>query len=451
MGGKSGGSVEAGTVDPSAAMASYQKGADVIEKQFPIALSEWQAQTARGLKSQLEQYGKASAMSAPFSQTARDAVDELRFMLGMPKTSKSLGLSDELTAFADGAKGYTWAASIPGSVQSIADRMKSAELLTDPIERGAIKNEILNDIKNTQIAFDNDLIVWGNAMQYAQRNSLAPGGEKGMSSQAAVGDPYQGLSSVKPQLINGQYMFSGLKPGETPESYGYKSTIEGGHAYSGVGSMESNRLVNGTMSDQELALNLNLVGLLHDGKQKLADIASRFEETYTPQPNKAPTGQEIMDKLTSTPGYQFNLKQGEQVLGRTQAARGLLNSGKALVEAEKFGQGLAEQTYQGQIQNLANLAGINMPVTQQNIGNSTQLGQNLQNQYNLQGATTQQSIQDIARSRESAFIRSGDAQLQAALMNAQLQTQASMANAQLKQQSGAGMGQLAGSLLGVLL
>ena len=135
MGGKSGGSVEAGTVDPSAAMASYQKGADVIEKQFPIALSEWQAQTARGLKSQLEQYGKASAMSAPFSQTARDAVDELRFMLGMPKTSKSLGLSDELTAFADGAKGYTWAASIPGSVQSIADRMKSAELLTDPIER----------------------------------------------------------------------------------------------------------------------------------------------------------------------------------------------------------------------------------------------------------------------------------------------------------------------------
>lgn len=46
------------------------------------------------------------------------------------------------------------------------------------------------------------------------------------------------------------------------------------------------------------------------------------------------------------PGYQFQLAQGEQALGRAQSARGNRFSGQALREATEYGQGLANQAYQ---------------------------------------------------------------------------------------------------------
>lgn len=49
--------------------------------------------------------------------------------------------------------------------------------------------------------------------------------------------------------------------------------------------------------------------------------------------------------LTQDPGYQFRLQQGEQALGRKQSAGGGVFSGAALKEAQQFGQGLADQTY----------------------------------------------------------------------------------------------------------
>ena len=49
--------------------------------------------------------------------------------------------------------------------------------------------------------------------------------------------------------------------------------------------------------------------------------------------------------LTQDPGYQFRLSQGEQALGRKQSAGGNYYSGQALKEAQSFGQGLADQTY----------------------------------------------------------------------------------------------------------
>lgn len=49
--------------------------------------------------------------------------------------------------------------------------------------------------------------------------------------------------------------------------------------------------------------------------------------------------------LTQDPGYQFALSQGNQALDRKQAAAGNYYSGQALKEAQTYGQGLADQTY----------------------------------------------------------------------------------------------------------
>lgn len=49
--------------------------------------------------------------------------------------------------------------------------------------------------------------------------------------------------------------------------------------------------------------------------------------------------------LTQDPGYQFRLQQGEQAIGRQQAAKGSYFSGGALKAAQDYGQGLADSTY----------------------------------------------------------------------------------------------------------
>lgn len=61
--------------------------------------------------------------------------------------------------------------------------------------------------------------------------------------------------------------------------------------------------------------------------------------------------------LASTPGYQFQLGQGLQALQAANSARGV-GGGNAMKALMQYGQGLASGTYQNQVGNLANLAGL---------------------------------------------------------------------------------------------
>lgn len=51
---------------------------------------------------------------------------------------------------------------------------------------------------------------------------------------------------------------------------------------------------------------------------------------------------------TSNPAYQFQLKQGQQALDRSAAARGMGYSGAQMKAAQQYGQGLASQEYDKQ-------------------------------------------------------------------------------------------------------
>lgn len=56
-------------------------------------------------------------------------------------------------------------------------------------------------------------------------------------------------------------------------------------------------------------------------------------------------------QLQATPGYQFNLSQGEKAVTNSNAARGLGVSGAALRGAADYATGLADSTYQNQFNN----------------------------------------------------------------------------------------------------
>ena len=82
--------------------------------------------------------------------------------------------------------------------------------------------------------------------------------------------------------------------------------------------------------------------------------------------------------LTQTPGYQFTLDQGLKGVQNSYAARGLGSSGAALKGAARYVTGLADATYNQQLQNDLNqrIAAFNMlwPQSQQGSGAAAALG-----------------------------------------------------------------------------
>lgn len=68
-------------------------------------------------------------------------------------------------------------------------------------------------------------------------------------------------------------------------------------------------------------------------------------------------------RITQTPGYQFSYDQGLQALMAKQAATGNRFSGRALKESMAFGQGLASQIYNQELNRYAQLAGATQPIS----------------------------------------------------------------------------------------
>ena len=72
---------------------------------------------------------------------------------------------------------------------------------------------------------------------------------------------------------------------------------------------------------------------------------------YISQASANMPGQLTQAELEATPGYQFNLSQGQKSVQSAAAARGLGVSGAAMKGAATFATGLADSTYQNQFNN----------------------------------------------------------------------------------------------------
>lgn len=88
--------------------------------------------------------------------------------------------------------------------------------------------------------------------------------------------------------------------------------------------------------------------------------------------------------LQGTPGYKWNLSQGEQAVTNSAAARGLANSGAALKGAATFASGLADSTYQNQFNDTNTLANYGYNALNQQ-GTNTLNAANLSGQARMAG------------------------------------------------------------------
>lgn len=463
MGGKGGkgGGAKAATIDPGPAIEAFHRGADVIEQQFPGALTAFQIQSTRGTMDAIDSFTRGSIAGLPFSDAAKASMKELRSFVGLAPASESAqhaltlqGLTDQAKAMSFG--GFGNSGNYTNILQTIQGKMDLAEGLTNPAERAQARQEVVSMLSNLTSASTNAVRSLENARIFRERNP-AP-------SAQAEGKYARGLNARLQRQYDEKFDTLGRPTTyQTPQGVqlGFKNIADpkaaGYYTYdpssfgdiSALGQI-SDVIMRGKADNSTIQQAGAIAKQLESFAPQLQELAQRYQQDYTDELPQALTGKEIQAKLEDLPEYQFQFGQGQKALERSQAARGVLQSGGALLEAQKFGQDLAQNVYQGHVSRLAGIAGMNLPVVQQGIGNYNAQGQFYANQGNLLGATTQQSMQDVARSRESAFTNQGNALLQAAMANAQMQQQANMANAQMQQQSAGGLGKALGSIGGMM-
>jgi hypothetical protein len=88
------------------------------------------------------------------------------------------------------------------------------------------------------------------------------------------------------------------------------------------------------------------------GVNALTQLQNSMGASGAPLPEYTPTAGFSFDesKMASSPAYQFQLQQGLEAVNRGAAKGGNLGAGNRLLELQRFGQGLAAQSYGDEFQ-----------------------------------------------------------------------------------------------------
>lgn len=118
----------------------------------------------------------------------------------------------------------------------------------------------------------------------------------------------------------------------------------------------------------------------------------------------------IQKQLEASPGYQFNLTEGLKGIDRGAAARGLTTSGNTLTAEQKFGAGLASNTYQNYLASLAPYFGVAENAAAGTAGVATGQGNQLAGIAGNQGNLAFNTQAGIGAAQAGADINAQNAQ-----------------------------------------
>lgn len=126
--------------------------------------------------------------------------------------------------------------------------------------------------------------------------------------------------------------------------------------------------------------------------------------------NGAAGNQQALQTLQNTPGYQFQLQQGDNSINAAAAANGTLNSGNQLTALSNYNQGLAGTTYNNYVSQLqpflgasnaaaGGIAGVNMGLGNATAAQNNQLaGLNYQTQTGIGNANANKDLAGLTAS-----------------------------------------------------
>lgn len=224
-----------------------------------------------------------------------------------------------------------------------------------------------------------------------------------------------------------------------------ESATQSAQDLAGSGTAAANKTLQGVFDQQQQ----NLSPYLAAGTQGATALSLAL------QPGGSLAGQfaaPTAAEAEATPGYQFQLDQGNSAVQRSAAASGTLRSGGTLKALDQYSQGLASTYYQNAYNNALNTFQTNHNNTMQGLTALTNLGQFGTQQYNTAaqnyGNTTAQNLMNNGQYQ-------GNVGLQGAQLESNIDLGGNVSAAQLGLQGattagnfqvGAGNAQAAGTL-----
>lgn len=242
----------------------------------------------------------------------------------------------------------------------------------------------LDDLQTTlgTTGSGSDGIVGGQALNGAGMGSAPAVGSSGLTGGGSVATDGGGASSFAPAAsgggtVDGYTMFNTGAPAASgvnaiptgmgsstfaPASSGSGSIFgsaagsTGGNTFSnalsGIGNLASEGLEQSALTNA----NKTAAGELAPYNANGVNASNTLATMLGTNGNTSGAGYGSLttpvnaQNLTTTPGYQFDLAQGTKALQNQLSASGGQNSGAALKAAQQFGTGLANTTYDSQVQ-----------------------------------------------------------------------------------------------------
>lgn len=116
------------------------------------------------------------------------------------------------------------------------------------------------------------------------------------------------------------------------------------------------------------------------------------------------TSQQVSDSISNLPGYQAELNQGINAIGKSASANGYLGSGRMLKELGTYGQKTLSTYYGNELSRLAGIAGMGQQSSSQTSTNSANQGNALAGLQMENGTNQGNALLSAAKSQSDALI-----------------------------------------------
>lgn len=382
---KSKGVMDSSTVEKSEtgeAIRYFVQGAQQQEYYTQSGLSYFKQSLDAARADVTREYQNAISTLRPQETASRKALDEMMRFIGVDPAAATVGVSDRI-------KGLNPEVDTSG----LASLIQRAEQERDPAKRAALKSQIDEAFGQTESAFNQNL---------EQRLSK----EMSTLSKPVYTDP-----GPAPQW----------KEFSDQNVYSTRNYVRGGDEIVAAYERASRDHQNKVSAAQQLyqqqlteyerqkeMMKNEMTAANTENLNQLSDLRNQFSNQYTSEYDKAYTGDQVMEKLSQTPGYQFQLEAGTKAIERQGAARGMLGSANTLLALQQYGQDLASNYYSNHLSNLGNIAQMGSGAVGKIADLYSQKGGLLAQINSQKGAATQEAYNLIGSAYMDAFSKSGD-------------------------------------------
>lgn len=372
-------------VDPSIALDYFSQASQAQAAGYDKGLAMYKPALDKAVTYINSGYSSANSTLKPLSTASGEALNEQLRYLGLDPIQKTAGYGDAIRTV---GSAFDPSSDIGKYAVSLADKLDSAAGIKDPAQRAAAKQDLLTQFDSAKAMINNPIQAKIDAIKIPQALTVEQY-RSGLNQQAiAAGvrmDPEQMLADAEAGVANRQ---------------------------AGINALTKKK----TDLQNQLKANDGVLSSL-DG------FKNQFANSYGDQYDAPYTGDQIADKITNTPGYQFQLEQGQQALERSASSQGMLHSANTQLAVQEFGQQQANSYFQNQMNSLGQVIAQGTPATMQISANQASQGGMLAQIAQLYGTAAMDTERAKADFVGQQLMASGNLFNQTAEFNAGLQFQ----------------------------